>query len=76
MGKMCLELYNIISVCKLLKIGTPYVVVTFFIFFVLSLNIDISCSFLQGYKPADEGPSEYQSIPLSKIEDFGVHCKQ
>lgn len=31
---------------------------------------------LQGYKPADEGPSEYQSIPLNKIEDFGVHCKQ
>ena len=30
----------------------------------------------QGYKPPDEGPSEYQSIPLNKIEDFGVHCKQ
>ncbi|RKO92964.1 JAB1/Mov34/MPN/PAD-1 ubiquitin protease-domain-containing protein [Blyttiomyces helicus] len=30
----------------------------------------------QGYKPPDEGPSEYQTIPLSKIEDFGVHCKQ
>ncbi|KAJ3284326.1 COP9 signalosome complex subunit 5 [Borealophlyctis nickersoniae] len=29
----------------------------------------------QGYKPPDEGPSEYQTIPLSKIEDFGVHCK-
>ncbi|KAJ3093217.1 COP9 signalosome complex subunit 5 [Quaeritorhiza haematococci] len=29
-----------------------------------------------GYKPPDEGPSEYQTIPLSKIEDFGVHCKQ
>lgn len=24
----------------------------------------------------DEGPSEYQTIPLSKIEDFGVHAKQ
>uniref|UniRef100_A0A8C8JLY4 COP9 signalosome complex subunit 5 n=1 Tax=Oncorhynchus tshawytscha TaxID=74940 RepID=A0A8C8JLY4_ONCTS len=22
------------------------------------------------------GPSEYQTIPLNKIEDFGVHCKQ
>ncbi len=32
--------------------------------------------YLQGYKPPDEGPSEYQSIPLNKIEDFGVHCKQ
>ncbi|CAI2187471.1 5481_t:CDS:2, partial [Funneliformis geosporum] len=29
-----------------------------------------------GYKAPDEGPSEYQTIPLSKIEDFGVHCKQ
>ena len=33
------------------------------------------CCWLQGYKPADEAPSEYQSIPLNKIEDFGVHCK-
>ncbi|CEG78022.1 Putative COP9 signalosome complex subunit 5a [Rhizopus microsporus] len=29
----------------------------------------------QGYKPPDEGPSQYQSIPLNKIEDFGVHVK-
>ncbi|CAG8701046.1 32875_t:CDS:2 [Gigaspora margarita] len=29
-----------------------------------------------GYKAPDDGPSEYQTIPLSKIEDFGVHCKQ
>ncbi|KAG1660106.1 hypothetical protein FOA52_015086 [Chlamydomonas sp. UWO 241] len=28
-----------------------------------------------GYSPPDEGPSEYQTIPLSKIEDFGVHAK-
>ena len=31
---------------------------------------------LQHYKPPDEGPSEYQTIPLSKVEDFGVHCKR
>ncbi|KAJ3219042.1 COP9 signalosome complex subunit 5 [Dinochytrium kinnereticum] len=30
----------------------------------------------EGYKAPDDGPSEYQTIPLSKIEDFGVHCKQ
>ncbi|KAI8466783.1 MAG: hypothetical protein J3K34DRAFT_460709 [Monoraphidium minutum] len=30
----------------------------------------------EGYKPPDEGPSEYQTIPLSKIEDFGVHANQ
>lgn len=29
-----------------------------------------------GYKPPEDGPSEYQSIPLSKIEDFGVHQNQ
>ena len=29
----------------------------------------------EGYHPPDEGPSEYQTIPLSKIEDFGVHAK-
>mmetsp|Transcript_10496 Transcript_10496/g.17172 ORF Transcript_10496/g.17172 Transcript_10496/m.17172 type:complete len:333 (+) Transcript_10496:45-1043(+) len=30
----------------------------------------------ENYKPPDEPQSEYQTIPLSKIEDFGVHCKQ
>jgi COP9 signalosome complex subunit 5 len=30
----------------------------------------------QGHKPPDEPPSEYQTIPLNKIEDFGVHYKQ
>lgn len=29
-----------------------------------------------GYKPPeDSGQEKYQSIPLNKIEDFGVHCK-
>lgn len=32
--------------------------------------------FFAGYKPPNEEPSEYQTIPLNKIEDFGVHCKQ
>jgi len=30
----------------------------------------------EGYTPPDEPVSEYQTIPLNKIEDFGVHCKQ
>lgn len=30
----------------------------------------------KGYKPPNEEVSEYQTIPLNKIEDFGVHCKQ
>mmetsp|Transcript_12632 Transcript_12632/g.31901 ORF Transcript_12632/g.31901 Transcript_12632/m.31901 type:complete len:353 (+) Transcript_12632:169-1227(+) len=29
----------------------------------------------EGYKPPDEPTSEYQTIPLNKIEDFGVHAK-
>lgn len=29
----------------------------------------------QGYKPADEPASQYQTIPMNKIEDFGVHCQ-
>lgn len=30
----------------------------------------------EGYKPPEAGPSEYQTIPLDKIEDFGVHAHQ
>ncbi|CAH8351832.1 unnamed protein product [Eruca vesicaria subsp. sativa] len=30
----------------------------------------------EGHKIADDHVSEYQTIPLNKIEDFGVHCKQ
>ena len=30
----------------------------------------------QNYRPTDDGPHEYQSIPLDKIEDFGVHCRR
>ena len=41
-----------------------------------SLNKPNFLFLYQGYKPPDEGPSEYQTIPLNKIEDFGVHCKQ
>ena len=29
----------------------------------------------QGYTPPDAPASEYQTIPMNKIEDFGVHCK-
>ena len=55
-----------------------FISVNFFIASVLSVlgspyNFAIH---FQGFKPPDEGPSEYQSIPLNKIEDFGVHCKQ
>jgi COP9 signalosome complex subunit 5 len=31
---------------------------------------------MQGYKPPNAQASEYQTIPLSKIEDFGVHANQ
>ena len=29
-----------------------------------------------GYSPKEDAPSEYQSIPFEKIEDFGIHCKR
>ncbi|KAI1287605.1 COP9 signalosome complex subunit 5 [Halotydeus destructor] len=40
------------------------------------VNIGAFRTYPKGYKPPDEGPSEYQTIPLNKIEDFGVHCRQ
>ncbi|KAF6162707.1 hypothetical protein GIB67_022366 [Kingdonia uniflora] len=41
-------------------------------------KVDIGAfrTFPEGYKAPDEHVSEYQTIPLNKIEDFGVHCKQ
>lgn len=30
----------------------------------------------EDYTPPEEKQSEYQTIPLNKIEDFGVHCKR
>jgi len=40
------------------------------------VNIGAFRTYPKGYKPPDDAPSEYQTIPLNKIEDFGVHCKQ
>jgi len=40
------------------------------------VNIGAFRTYPNGYKPPDDQPNEYQSIPLAKIEDFGVHCKQ
>ncbi len=39
------------------------------------VNLGAFRTYPKGYKPPDDEPSEYQTIPLSKIEDFGVHCK-
>ncbi|KAF8801678.1 Mov34-domain-containing protein [Phlegmacium glaucopus] len=41
-------------------------------------KVDIGAfrTFPEGYTPPNVSPSEYQSIPLSKIEDFGVHANQ
>ena len=30
----------------------------------------------QGKAPQDDGPQEYQTIPIDKIGDFGMHVKQ
>eukprot|EP00057_Strongylocentrotus_purpuratus_P017320 XP_011671794.1 PREDICTED: COP9 signalosome complex subunit 5 [Strongylocentrotus purpuratus] len=40
------------------------------------VNIGAFRTYPKGYKPPDDVASEYQTIPLNKIEDFGVHCKQ
>jgi len=41
-------------------------------------KVDIGAfrTYPDNYTPPNAGPSEYQSIPLSKIEDFGVHANQ
>ncbi|XP_059474032.1 COP9 signalosome complex subunit 5 [Neocloeon triangulifer] len=40
------------------------------------VNLAAFRTYPKGYKAANDEPSEYQTIPLNKIEDFGVHCKQ
>lgn len=40
------------------------------------VNLGAFRTYPKGYKSPNEEPSEYQTIPLNKIEDFGVHCKQ
>ncbi|KAF8735588.1 hypothetical protein AX14_001838 [Amanita brunnescens Koide BX004] len=41
-------------------------------------KVDIGAfrTYPENYTPANASSSEYQSIPLSKIEDFGVHANQ
>ncbi|KAH8917064.1 Mov34-domain-containing protein [Atractiella rhizophila] len=41
-------------------------------------RVDIGAfrTYPEGYTPPNATASEYQSIPLSKIEDFGVHASQ
>src|SRR5271170_3672510 len=45
---------------------------------VSSGKVDIGAfrTYPEKYVPPDAEPSEYQSIPLNKIEDFGVHANQ
>lgn len=40
------------------------------------VNIGAFRTYPKGYKPPDEEPNEYQTIPLHKIEDFGVQCNK
>jgi COP9 signalosome complex subunit 5 len=41
-------------------------------------KVDIGAfrTYPEGYTPLTTSSSEYQSIPLNKIEDFGVHANQ
>ncbi|KAE8817853.1 COP9 signalosome complex subunit 5b [Hordeum vulgare] len=45
---------------------------------VFANKVDIGAfrTYPKDYMPPDEPVSEYQTIPLNKIEDFDVHCKQ
>lgn len=58
--------------------GPSHVFVLLLLLCVCQAQVEIGAfrTYPEGYKPPDEGPSEYQTIPLSKIEDFGVHAKQ
>ncbi|XP_022671309.1 COP9 signalosome complex subunit 5-like isoform X2 [Varroa destructor] len=40
------------------------------------VNLGAFRTYPKGFKTQDNGVSEYQTIPLSKIEDFGVHCRE
>jgi COP9 signalosome complex subunit 5 len=40
------------------------------------VNLGAFRTYPENYKPPEESSQEYQSIPLDKIEDFGVHCKR
>lgn len=44
---------------------------------ISSGKVEIGCfrTYPEGYSPPEAEPSEYQHIPLNKIEDFGVHYK-
>lgn len=45
---------------------------------IASGRVDLGAfrTYPENYEISEGGPSKYQSIPLHKIEDFGVHCKQ
>ena len=40
------------------------------------VNLGAFRTYPKGFKPPDVGQNEYQTIPLNKIEDFGVHASQ
>ena len=40
------------------------------------MDIGAFRTYPENYTPPNAAASEYQSIPLSKIEDFGVHANQ
>ena len=65
--------------CSLLIIQDPFVAIVVDPIRTISagkVNLGAFRTYPKGYKPPDDNASEYQTIPLNKIEDFGVHCKQ
>ena len=45
---------------------------------ITSGKVDLGAfrTYPENFEFSEGGPTKYQSIPLNKIEDFGVHCKQ
>ena len=71
--------FSFYSLCSSLVLQDPFVAIVVDPIRTISagkVNLGAFRTYPKGYKPPDDNASEYQTIPLNKIEDFGVHCKQ
>ncbi|MFS7956923.1 putative COP9 signalosome complex subunit 5 protein [Helianthus anomalus] len=87
---MCSSCFVFIFLCELVRNTHVYILLyicvrtvvhlctycyTLVCLWVHEVEIGAFRTYPEGCKPSDEPLSEYQTIPLNKIEDFGVHCK-
>ena len=71
--------FSFYPICSSLVFQDPFVAIVVDPIRTISagkVNLGAFRTYPKGYKPPDDNASEYQTIPLNKIEDFGVHCKQ